>query len=157
MSHRTNLHDKVGQVNATFPNVRRMTPSNVRALQEPFVFVDCRSKEERDVSKIDVHALSIEEFEDQLDDIVDRDVIIICHCTVGIRSARFVSKHQDRVEKIYTMPGGILSWIDEGYSIYLGTQNNEGPPSLRETRRVHPCLKEFVSLAPEGYECVYTV
>lgn len=158
MAHRAPLEDTVRQVNESFPEAPRMTPRDVKALDVPFLFVDCRSKEEMDVSKIDMGALSIEEFEQQLHDIVDRDVIIICHCTVGIRSARFVSKHQNNVGlRMYTMPGGILSWVDEGYPIYEHEHSsNQGTPSARVTRRMHVCLEEFVRLAPTGYDCLYT-
>lgn len=133
-----------------------MTPKDVKALAVPFIFVDCRSKEERDVSKIDPEALSIEEFEEQLNNnssSIDQGVIIICHCTVGIRSARFASKHQNSIEKIYTMPGGILSWVDEGYPVYEGKGTST---PIVKTKAIHVCLKEFLDLAPEGYDCVYT-
>lgn len=140
------------QVNASFPDVPRMTPRDVKALAVPYIFVDCRGKEERNVSKIDPDALSLEEFEEQLDHGIGQEVIIICHCTVGIRSARFVSKHQSNVERIYTMPGGILSWVDEGYPVYDGRGTTT---SHLETNAIHVCIEEFINLAPEGYTCVY--
>lgn len=159
MSHRENLWAKVREVNATFSNVPRLTPREVKALQVPYVFVDCRTREEREVSMIDINALSIEEFEQQLDEnaATQNDMVIICHCTVGIRSARFVVKHKNNVQSMYTMPGGILSWIDEGYPIFRRHEEHIEEPKVIPTTLVHVCLKEFVNLAPKEYECVYEV
>ena len=58
------------------------------------------------------------------------------------------------------MPGGILSWVDEGYPVYEADPNNQTSPQVESgykvTKRIHVCIKEFSDLGPDGYDCVYT-
>ena len=155
MHHRSKLSAKVEEVNASHPStVQVLTPEELRRMQKDgvaFILVDCRTVQERRVSGIDCEALSIEEFEENIDEIVARDnVLVVCHCTVGLRSGRFVVKHQNHVSRMYNLSGGILGWIDCGYEIWKPT-----PDGQQATKDVHVCCKSFLSLAPTGYTCFY--
>jgi rhodanese-related sulfurtransferase len=156
-NHRSKLSAKVAQVNATHPStVQVMTPEELRRMQKDgvsFILVDCRTEQERRVSGIDCEALSIEEFEENIDEIVATDdVLVVCHCTVGSRSGRFVVKHQNNVPRMYNLSGGILGWVDCGYEIWKPSATLDGQQA---TKDLHVCCKSFLPLAPSEYTCFY--
>ena len=160
MDRRARLQSAIGEINSKFPQVSSLTPRQVLTLQQEqptthkkVVFVDCRTREERQVSKIDPEALSEEEFLSQLESLKEKDIVVVSYCTIGYRSAEFVTKYQGSIDgKMYNLSGSLLSWIDEGYPVYRGVESSEYPEPVKE---IHVWGKQFSQYAPEEYSCTY--
>ena len=148
------LRDKIQSINAGFPHVPTVTPKQVQDLllvKQPVVFVDCRSAEERHVSKIRPDAITEREFEQRCDDLQRQGVNVIAYCTIGYRSAQFVAKHKRSDLEIYNLAGSLLAWIDDGYEIW----GNGDTGYDHVTRDIHVWGRDFATFVNSEYKPVY--
>jgi len=114
-----------------------------RSEKEEWVAVDARSDPERRVSIIP-GALSILEFEAQLDQHKDKPILV--YCTVGCRSGAYAQVLRDRGYDAFSLWGGILSWTLDKRDFVT--------PDGRSTQRVH-VSSPYWDMLPAGYEAVW--
>lgn len=107
------------------------------------VIVDVREPGEIAVSTIP-GALTKTEFENRLDEMDSK--MIVVHCTIGYRSAKYVEELKRRGVKAYNLKGSILAWVHEGLPVV--------DASGKETKKVHVYGPKW-NLLPEGYEGVW--
>jgi len=128
----------------SFPDVQDISPDMAMKLMksERVVFVDTRTLRERRVSMLP-GALSVKEFQKDLDDY--RDKIIISYCTISYRSANLTRKLAEKGFTAYNLAGGLLAWVLEGGKVY---------DSSGATKRIH-VYGERWDYPPEGYKAVW--
>lgn len=144
---RVRLQERIQGINATFPKVPTVTPKQTQqmlAQSVPLVLVDCRSAEERRVSMLRPDAITERQFDEQRDSLIRDGTTVIAYCTIGYRSAQFVSKHMSSGIPMYNLSGSILAWIDDGYDIW----GNEDTGYDHTTRDIHVWSKEFAAYVP---------
>lgn len=110
---------------------------------ERLVLVDVRTPNEQKVSMIP-SAITVEQYESDPSH-AERNVPVVCYCTIGGRSGRYTRELCSRGVNALNMPGAILAWSHAGGEF-------EGPDG--RTRRVHVYNRRFNLLA-DGYEAVY--
>lgn len=113
-------------------------------------FVDVRSAEERRVSiipgAIDKYAFerAIEDDDARASLIGDSKSKIICYCTIGYRSGKYVEsmleKHECLRGHIFNLRGSILSWTHQGMPLEEGgdsSSSGSGRGAMSTTTTVH--------------------
>jgi len=114
-----------------------------RSKEEEWVAVDARSEDERRVSIIP-NALSIAEFEGQLEQ--HRKKRILVYCTVGCRSGAYAQVLRDSGFDAFSLWGGVLAWtFDKGQFV---------TPDGRSTESVH-VSDAYWDVLPQGYKAVW--
>lgn len=95
------------------------------------VFVDCRAKEEYEVSKIE-GAIYYENF--NWEDHEGKDIVV--YCSIGKRSEDYSVKLVSKgAKKVFNLYGGIFDWVNKGNPVV----NQEG----QETEEVHTYSKRW--------------
>lgn len=80
-------------------------------------FIDVRETYERDAGYIPgTRHIELERLASQADQI-DREVPVVFHCRLGVRSAMAASAFRSAGFDAYTMTGGIQAWVDAGLPI----------------------------------------
>ncbi len=127
-----------------FPQVRGITVSNFKRLQQQdkIVLVDVRSPQERAVSIIP-GALSLEEFEQNLDRY--KDDLIVVYCTIGYRSGKYAQKLQQQGLNILNLEGSLLAWSHIGGKLVNSSGN---------TQKIHVFSDKWQLIA-EDYQPVW--
>lgn len=117
---------------ADYPRIMHLGPENLlRWLEEgkPLLLVDVREFEEYQISHIS-GAVHIASFESMASDNMGNSIPIIAYCSVGIRSAKFVSDLQKRgFNTVYNLRGSLFEWANKGLELV-------GPDG--QTENVHP-------------------
>ena len=114
-----------------------------RSKEEEWVAVDARSEDERRVSII-ADALSIAEFEDQLEQ--HRQKRILVYCTVGCRSGAYAQVLRDSGFDAFSLWGSVLAWTF--------AKGHFATPEGRPTLRVHVSSPSW-DMLPQGYQAVW--
>ncbi|MCA9063548.1 MAG: rhodanese-like domain-containing protein [Planctomycetaceae bacterium] len=107
-----------------------------------FVLVDVRSPDETKISVIP-NALTIGQFEAQRETFRHR--IIICYCTVGVRSEEYAYQLRETRFNAWNFKGSILEWCQQGFPL----QTLDGQP----TNRVHTYSSDYS--VPPAYRAVW--
>lgn len=72
----------------------------------------------------------------------DKDQLIVCYCSVGVRSATYARRLIDAgYTNVYNMNGSIFQWANEGRPVYRGDQRVE---------EVHPFDRRWGLLLKEN-------
>jgi len=103
------------------------------------LLIDARASDEFAVSHLPgaVHADSVEQVLAQLDDRAP-DTQVVVYCSVGVRSARLVSKLQAAgVSNAVNLKGSIFEWANRGLPVYKGDEPTLG---------VHPFNRKWGEL-----------
>jgi rhodanese-related sulfurtransferase len=80
-------------------------------------FIDVRETYERDAGFIPgTRHIELERLASQADQ-VDREVPVVFHCRLGVRSAMAASAFRSAGFDAYTMTGGIQAWVNAGLPI----------------------------------------
>lgn len=100
------------------------------------VFVDCREKEERDVSAIP-NAMTVAELERDAKDIANEKKICACYCTVGFRSQQLVKRLRKEYPDLDSrnLEGSIVMWTHTNDATLV--KANEENNSTEQTKNVH--------------------
>ncbi len=95
------------------------------------VYLDTRSKEEYDVSRIkDAVWVGYDEFDKSKLNDISKDKTIVLYCSVGYRSEKIGEKLEALGYKnVYNLYGGIFEWVNQGHAVY----NDQG-----KTNDIHP-------------------
>lgn len=110
---------------------------------EMIILVDNRKKEEMAISMIP-GAISVQEFEDNIDRYASKTVVV--YCTIGDRSGHYTKRLRKQDIDAYNLKGGVLSWAHAG-GTFLDSQGER-------TRLVHVYGSKW-NLLPDGYEAVW--
>lgn len=114
---------------------------------QPVVLVDCRTKEEQAVSMLP-DAITKEEFELKKEAL--KHSAIVCYCTIGMRSGRFVQQllaQEFKNQPVFNLRGSVLGWIHHGLAVI-------DPETKKTVKKVHVYGKTW-DLAPREYETVW--
>jgi rhodanese-related sulfurtransferase len=69
---------------------------------------------------------------------LDKDLLIICYCSVGYRSANFANKLlKSGYSNVYNLKGSIFEWANKGQELY-----SDG----NKVSKIHPFNKEWGQL-----------
>lgn len=139
------IDEMYGEYHDEFPSIQEISADELATLQEEtdIVIVDVREDKERAVSMIP-GAISKSEFEDRIDEVGDKPVVV--YCTIGYRSGLYVKELKEKGVDASNLAGSILSWTHAGQPVVDGEGN--------ETNRVHVYGKQW-NLLPEGMEGVW--
>lgn len=140
------LERTVAGIKADHPDVATITAA---ALKEAlpngnFLLVDVRTDKERAVSTLP-GAISAEDFESRLEELMAKGRTVVAYCTIGARSSSYARKMGGRGVKVLNLEGSVLAWTHAG-----GEFVSEAGP----TRRVHVYGRRW-NLAADGYEVVW--
>ena len=129
---------------SNFPQVAQITTEQLLAEQMKgnLLIVDVRESAEQQVSMIP-EAITSSQFEQEAQRY--KNTAIVTYCTVGYRSGIYAKDLQAKGYSVYSLKGGILSWVHAGQTV----ADSAGP-----TRRVHVCGPKW-NLLPRGYEAVW--
>lgn len=130
------LAEKIAGINAKFPSVKTISPKAAHALKDA-VWIDCRDRQERDVSIITRGVIPEADFRPEL---VPQGAKVVAYCTVGYRSAQFCEKHPG----VLNLEGGILNHVANGLDVV-------DPSDGRPVRALHVWGDSFRQYAPPGY------
>ena len=127
-----------------FPQVAQITTEQLLAEQMKgnLLIVDVRESAEQEVSMIP-EAITSSQFEQEAQR--HKSTTIVTYCTVGYRSGIYAKDLQAKGYSVYSLKGGILSWVHAGQVVV----DSAGP-----TRRVHVCGPKW-NLLPRGYEAIW--
>ena len=140
------LERTVAGIRADHPDVATITAA---ALKEAlptgnFILVDVRTDKERAVSTLP-GAISAEDFESRLEELMAEGRTLVAYCTIGARSSSYARKMGARGVRVLNLEGSVLAWTHAGGDFVSDT----GP-----TRRVHVYGRRW-NLAADGYEVVW--
>lgn len=140
---RVRLEKMSARMKKSLPAVPEIEPAAALAQHEEnkSVFVDVRSREEREVSIIP-GALDEEQLLSESSRYRDRELVV--YCTIGYRSAKFIDRQHEHFPRMTNMRGGILGWLHAGGKVVNGGQT---------VRTVHVYGPKW-ALQPEAYTAV---
>ena len=95
-----------------FSEVKGITVRELQQLQqqgEKIVLVDVRSPKERAVSIIP-GAISIQEFETNIEQFNQNNSTVVAYCTIGYRSGKYAKKLRKKGINILNLEGSLLAW-----------------------------------------------
>ena len=132
------------QIAQYFPQAETITAAKLASMRDDkdVVLVDVRTVAEMRVSILP-GALDVRNLVAELDKY--RHKTIVAYCTIGVRSARFVTAALGHGLKAKSLEGGILAWVQAGYQVV-------GPDGAA-TKKVYVSGNEL-PLLPAGYEPV---
>lgn len=132
-----------------FPEVHDISAAEVKELlakQVPLVFVDVRSSEEQQVSKIK-DAIIKTEFEKDKERFKSSKIIV--YCTAGGRSGKYAAQlEQEGFTDVLNLKGSLISWSHEVLPLVAG--DGSGAPTLK----IHAFGSKWATLCAPEYEVV---
>ena len=105
----TTMYRKYAQ---EFSEVKGITVRELQQLQqqgEKIILVDVRSPQERAVSIIP-GAISIAEFESNIEQYHQNNSLLVAYCTIGYRSGKYAARLSKQGIKILNLEGSLLAW-----------------------------------------------
>jgi sodium/bile acid cotransporter 7 len=130
---------------AQFPETPDISAEELmkRKEAEIIILVDNRKEEEMAISMIP-GAISVQEFEDNIDGYASETVVV--YCTIGDRSGHYTKRLRKQNIDARNLKGGVLSWAHAG-GVFLDNQGERIP-------LVHVYGSKW-NLLPDGYEAIW--
>ncbi len=112
LDKRSQITTKYREYTKEFPLVKSIAVEELQQLQaqgKKLVLVDVRSPKEREISIIP-GAISLAEFEENLERYSNSDAMIVAYCTIGYRSGKYAQKLRQQGINILNLEGSLLAW-----------------------------------------------